>query len=76
MEPNVSIEPVAVRLDTAGRILDIGKTTVWRLCREGRLTTIKIGADHRVTVESIRRLVADQVAEKERAARDRAEGRA
>lgn len=55
MEPQVNVEPVAVRRSTAARMLDCGATTIWRLCREGVLDTIKVGADERVTVESIKR---------------------
>lgn len=53
--PLVVIEPVAVRRTTAGRMLDCSATTVWKLCKAGLLDVIKIGADERVTVESIRR---------------------
>jgi hypothetical protein len=39
-------------------MLDVSVTTVWKLCREGKLETFKIGADDRITVESIRRFGA------------------
>jgi hypothetical protein len=55
VDPIVVMEPVAVRRKTAGRMLDCSETTVWKLCKEGRLDTIKVGSDERVTVESIKR---------------------
>ena len=56
MEPEVqNLEPVAVRRATAARMLEVSVTTVWRLVQEGKLETVKIGADDRITVASIRR---------------------
>jgi hypothetical protein len=55
MEPE-AIEPVAVRRETAAAMLDCSPTTIWRLCKEGKLDVVKVGSDSRVTVESIRRL--------------------
>lgn len=55
MEAVVNVEPVAVKRTTAARMLDCGATTIWRLCKEGKLDTIKVGNDERVTVESIKR---------------------
>ena len=54
-EEVVTIEPVAVRRRTAAKLLDCSEVTIWKLCKAGKLETIKIGADARVTVESIRR---------------------
>lgn len=55
-EEVVILEPVAVRRQTAAKMLDCSETTVWKLAREGVLKTIKVAADDRITVESIRRL--------------------
>lgn len=55
MEPEVSIEPVAVKRKTAARMLDCGETAIWKLQKAGVLDTIKIGTDDRITVESIKR---------------------
>jgi excisionase family DNA binding protein len=55
MEPVVNVEPVAVRRRTAAQMLDCGETTVWRLCKEGKLDTIKVGKDDRITVASIKK---------------------
>jgi excisionase family DNA binding protein len=58
----VSLEPVAVRRQTAAKMLDCSDTTVWRLVQTGVLKTIKIGADDRITVDSIRALVQQRAA--------------
>ena len=57
MDPNVTLEPVAVRKSTAAKMLDCGERKVYELCRAGKLSTVKLGADDRVTVESIKRFV-------------------
>lgn len=49
-------EPLAVRRETAARMLDCSSATIWKLCRQGKLRTVKVGADQRVTVASIRAL--------------------
>jgi len=56
MESVANLEPIAVKRSTAAKMLDCGPTTIWRLCKEGKLDTIKIGADERITVASIRRI--------------------
>ncbi len=56
METVATLETVAVKRSTAAKMLDCGPTTIWRLCREGKLDTVKIGADERITVESIKRI--------------------
>lgn len=50
----VTVEPIAVRRTTAAQMLDCSPTTIWKLCRSGLLKTVKVGADDRVLVESIR----------------------
>jgi excisionase family DNA binding protein len=55
-EEVVAIEPVAVRRRTAAQMLDCSETTVWKLAKEGKLKTVKVGADDRITVASIRAL--------------------
>jgi len=55
----VAVEPVAVGYETAGEMLGVGRTKAWQLAKEGKLQTIKIGADRKVVVESIRRYVAE-----------------
>lgn len=53
----VVIEPLVVKLTTAAKILDCGHTKIWELCKDGKLKTIKVGSDQRITVASIRRYV-------------------
>jgi hypothetical protein len=53
-EEIVYIEPVAVRRATAAAMLDCSESTVRKLESEGRLRTVLMGADRRVTVESIK----------------------
>ena len=57
-EEVVRLEPVAVRFRTAAGMLECSESTVRKLVREGKLRTTTIGADERVTVESIRALGA------------------
>lgn len=61
MEPIVTLEPLAVKRVTAARMLDCGVTTIWRLCKEGKLETIKVGSDERVKVASIKRYAGEAV---------------
>jgi len=59
MEPAVVVQPMAVRWDTAGRMLDCSDKKVRQLEKAGLLSTIRIGADRRVTVESIQKFIAN-----------------
>ena len=54
-------EPMAVKIDHACKLLDVGRATVMRLIDAGRLRTITIGAQRgrRITMASIRALVAE-----------------
>jgi hypothetical protein len=56
-EPEVKLEPLAVKRTTAADLLDCGPTTIWKLEKAGKLDTIKVGKDTRITMESIRRYV-------------------
>jgi len=55
-ESVANLEPIAVKKSTAAKMLDCGPTTIWRLCKEGKLDTVRIFADERITVESIKRI--------------------
>lgn len=57
MQEIVVIEPAAVRKTTAGKMLDCSLTKIYELLRAGKLRTIKVGADDRVVVKSIREYV-------------------
>ena len=56
-DPIVSIEPFAVKRSTAARLLDCGPTLIWKYQKSGVLETVRIGADTRITVRSIKALV-------------------
>ena len=59
MNDVVFIEPQAVKRSTAARMLDCGQTKVYELARAGKLETILLGADVRITVASIKNFVAN-----------------
>lgn len=61
MEPEVkTLEPLAVRRATAARMLDCSVTTIWQMVKRGELQTVKIGADDRILVSSIRAYASGQ----------------
>lgn len=57
VEPVVVLEPLAVKKTTAAKLLDCGLTKIRYLIIAGKLKTIKIGADQRVTMASLRKFV-------------------
>jgi excisionase family DNA binding protein len=57
-EEVVVLEPIAVKFITAAKQLEISESTVRKLAREGKLKTILVGADQRITVASIRAFAA------------------
>jgi hypothetical protein len=58
---DVFIEPVLVSYEDAGKMLGIGRTKAWQLARDGKLKTVKVGADNKIVVASIRSFVAELV---------------
>jgi hypothetical protein len=42
-------------------MLGIGRTKAWQLARDGKLKTVKVGADNKIVVASIRSFVAELV---------------
>jgi excisionase family DNA binding protein len=52
------LEPLVVAPKEAGRILGLGKNSIFELINNGTLESVKIGHARRITVESIRRLAA------------------
>jgi excisionase family DNA binding protein len=60
MDPIVTLRPMAVRLDTAARLLDCGTTKIRELVKTGELRTIRVGADQRVVFESLEAFLARQ----------------
>ncbi|OGA59984.1 MAG: hypothetical protein A3G81_26125 [Betaproteobacteria bacterium RIFCSPLOWO2_12_FULL_65_14] len=57
-EKVIELEPLAVRRGTAAKMLDCSPTTIHKLMKAGKLRTVKVGADDRILIDSIRALVA------------------
>ena len=51
----LKIDRLLVKRTTAADLLDCSPTTVWKLQKAGKLDTVKVGRDDRITMESIRR---------------------
>lgn len=49
---------LAVTIDRAADVLDVGRSTIYELLRDGKLKGIKLNRAHRIVVQSIRDLVA------------------
>lgn len=49
---------LAVTIERAADVLDVGRSTIYELLRSGKLKGIKLGRAHRVVVQSIRDLIA------------------
>ena len=52
------IEPVVVTVPADAAMLSIGRSRVYELIARGDLASVKLGASRRVTIESIRQLLA------------------
>jgi excisionase family DNA binding protein len=50
------MEPIAVSINEAAAILGIGRTSIYRLIKEGRLETVKLGRRNLVKTRSIKAL--------------------
>ena len=50
------VEPVAVRRATAAAMLDCSESSILNLEKAGKLKTVLVGKDRRITVESIKSL--------------------
>ena len=51
-------EPVVITVATAAAMLSIGRSRVYELIASGDLASVKLGASRRVTIKSIRNLLA------------------
>lgn len=51
------MEPIAISINDAARVLSLGRTPVYNLINTGRLETIKIGRRTLVLMVSIQKLV-------------------
>jgi excisionase family DNA binding protein len=54
------MEPLAVSINDAARVLGLGRTSIYAMIGDGRLEAFKLGRRTLVKVDSIRRLVAAQ----------------
>lgn len=53
------MQPLVTSINEAAKALNLGRTSIYVLIREGRLEAVKMGRRTLVKVESIRRLVGD-----------------
>ena len=54
-------QPAALSPDLAAAYLGLGRTTTYRLIKEGRLRSIKVGRRRLVPAEEITRFLADEI---------------
>jgi excisionase family DNA binding protein len=52
-----TVDPLAVRIPTAARLLDTPERTIGAWLREGRLSGVKVGRSWRVRVSDIKALL-------------------
>ena len=62
-------EPVVVTVAAAAAMLSIGRTRVYELIASGDLASVKLGASRRLTIKSIRQLLARSAMPPQRARR-------
>lgn len=55
----LTIEPLAVPVLTASRMLGVGKTVTYELIKRGKLQTVHIGKRNMVRMSSLRELVGE-----------------
>jgi excisionase family DNA binding protein len=51
------LEPALVKIDRACRCLDVGRTKLYWLIREGKLDCVRIGKSARITTASLKKFV-------------------
>ncbi len=54
------MEQLFISINETGRVLNLGRTSIYGLISEGKLETRKMGRRRMVTTASIRRLVEEQ----------------
>jgi excisionase family DNA binding protein len=54
---STTFEPALMKIEPACRYLDIGRSKLYELIREGKLDAVKIDKSTRVTTASLKRLV-------------------
>jgi len=55
--PKEAIERLTLSIKDAGRVLGLGRSTIYRLIGDGQIETVKIGNRTLIKTASIRRLV-------------------
>lgn len=53
-----SIEPLALTILDAARVIGCSRSTVYELINEGRLEAFKLGTATRITMASVKKLIA------------------
>jgi excisionase family DNA binding protein len=62
MKKSTQIDRVAVKIRTAGEMLEVSDATIMRMLKRGELEKVTLGRAVRVSVESIRKLSDRQAA--------------
>ena len=63
------VEPMVVTVPDAASMLSIGRSRIYELIASGDLASVKIGTSRRVTINSVRKLLADATEPPQRARR-------
>lgn len=56
---DLKVEPLAVSVTNASRLLGIGKTVTYELIKRGKLNTVYIGRRNMVRMSSLRQLIGE-----------------
>jgi excisionase family DNA binding protein len=54
---STSFEPALIKIEPACRYLDVSRTKVYELIREGKLDCVRIGRSARITTASLKKFV-------------------
>lgn len=54
------MEPLALSINDAAKVLGLGRTSIYAMIADGRLDAFKLGRRTLIRMESVRRLVAGQ----------------
>lgn len=54
-------EPLLLSPNTAARMLDVSRSTVYALMKNGALAWVPFGADRRIPAEEVKRIAAEGV---------------
>ena len=63
------VEPVVVTVADAATMLSVGRSRIYELIQSGDLASVKLGASRRLTIKSIRQLLARNAMPPQRARR-------